>query len=240
MLGPHNARIDTDSRSVEINRTEPATMPRNKADPYAELGVTNNATQADITNAYRRKARKAHPDMGGDLADMKRLTVAYDAIGDEDRRKRFDETGKTGEPPGQIATLLVNTLNQVLLDIRQQGADPERADITSRMEAKLAKQKADCLDKAAEYRGMAEKFGNIAARFESTGEENILASALTNDVADLTKQAILATDHAALFERCLVALKDYTYNKAGGEEPKQSELFASPANVTGWRVNFTR
>jgi DnaJ-class molecular chaperone len=44
---------------------------------YQLLGVTPSATQAEIREAYRRKAKQHHPDRGGDPDMMRALTEAY-------------------------------------------------------------------------------------------------------------------------------------------------------------------
>jgi molecular chaperone DnaJ len=66
---------------------------------YAELGVDKKATQAEIKKAYRKLARANHPDSNpGDTADsrakhekFKAVAEAYDVIGDEEKRKKYDE-----------------------------------------------------------------------------------------------------------------------------------------------------
>ena len=46
-------------------------------DEYAMLGIQHNATKRDVKNAYRRQARKLHPDVGGDDETFKRMYAAY-------------------------------------------------------------------------------------------------------------------------------------------------------------------
>ncbi len=63
-------------------------------DPYKILGVGRDATQAEIKKAYRGLAKKLHPDLSqGDAktqAEFQRVSVAYDIIGDPEKRRRFD------------------------------------------------------------------------------------------------------------------------------------------------------
>ncbi len=63
-------------------------------DPYSVLGVAKTASGADITKAYRKLAKKLHPDLNpGDKAaeeKFKQITAAYDIVGDEEKRGRFD------------------------------------------------------------------------------------------------------------------------------------------------------
>jgi molecular chaperone DnaJ len=64
-------------------------------DYYAELGVDRKATQAEIKKAYRKLARNNHPDSNpGDTAKhekFKAVAEAYDVLGDEEKRTKYDE-----------------------------------------------------------------------------------------------------------------------------------------------------
>jgi DnaJ-class molecular chaperone len=62
--------------------------------PYDILGVKRDATQDEIRSAYRRLARKLHPDLnpGDRTAEerFKQVSAAHDLLGDPDKRARFD------------------------------------------------------------------------------------------------------------------------------------------------------
>lgn len=64
------------------------------ADPYTVLGVKKDASQDEIQKAYRRLAKKLHPDLnpGNKKAEeqFKEVAAAYDLLGDADKRARFD------------------------------------------------------------------------------------------------------------------------------------------------------
>ena len=49
-------------------------------DPFKDLGVSSDASAADIRRAYLRMAAKNHPDAGGNQAEFQRLKSAYDEI----------------------------------------------------------------------------------------------------------------------------------------------------------------
>jgi DnaJ-class molecular chaperone len=63
-------------------------------DPYTTLGVKKDATQDDIQKAYRRLAKKLHPDLnpGNKAAEdkFKEVSAAYNLLSDPDKRSRFD------------------------------------------------------------------------------------------------------------------------------------------------------
>jgi len=62
---------------------------------YETLGVDKKASQDDIKKAFRKLAQKHHPDKGGDESKFKEITEAYSVLGDEKRRREYDNYGQT-------------------------------------------------------------------------------------------------------------------------------------------------
>src|SRR5512138_1808406 len=97
-------------------------------DYYATLGVAKTATAKEIKQAYRKLARKFHPDVNPNdkkaEARFKDINEAYEVLGDPEKRKKYDELGAnwrmyeqaqqaggqpySGAPPGAAGGWTVN------------------------------------------------------------------------------------------------------------------------------------
>jgi molecular chaperone DnaJ len=73
-------------------------------DLYILLGLERGATLGDIKRAYKRLARKYHPDINpGDrmaAAHFRQIAEAYETLSDPDRRRRYDATGAVAQSSG--------------------------------------------------------------------------------------------------------------------------------------------
>lgn len=75
-------------------------------DYYEILGVPRDASQDDIRKAFRKLARKHHPDVADDKANaeekFKEINEAYEVLGDADKRKKYDQLGEHWKHAGDF------------------------------------------------------------------------------------------------------------------------------------------
>lgn len=73
-------------------------------DYYETLGVSKTATEAEIKSAFRKLARKHHPDVAKDKASaeekFKQINEAYEVLSDPEKRKKYDQLGADWNQPG--------------------------------------------------------------------------------------------------------------------------------------------
>lgn len=71
-------------------------------DYYDILGIKKDASADEVKKAFRRLARKHHPDAGGDEEKFKEINEAYEVLSDAEKRAQYDQYGQYygGMPPG--------------------------------------------------------------------------------------------------------------------------------------------
>ena len=79
-------------------------MPVQFRDYYETLGVSKTATDDEIRSAFRKLARKYHPDVAKDKKaaeeKFKEINEAYEVLGDAEKRKKYDQLGADWNRPG--------------------------------------------------------------------------------------------------------------------------------------------
>jgi curved DNA-binding protein CbpA len=88
-------------------------------DPYRLLGVARQATPAEITQAWRLRARAEHPDArprdAGAPARFRALADAYEMLSDPGRRAAFDRAARVPEPGSRAPRPAAGTTIRVIV-----------------------------------------------------------------------------------------------------------------------------
>lgn len=96
-------------------------------DPYQVLGVAREADAATIKAAYRRLAKTAHPDQGGDKETFEAIKFAYDILRNPDRRAQYDRDGTVHFiPESMIDAKAVELIADIIGNILMGNSDPNK------------------------------------------------------------------------------------------------------------------
>jgi len=101
-------------------------------DYYQILGVSKNASEKEIKQAYRRLARKHHPDLNPNdksaEARFKEINAAYEVLSNSEKRKKYDQFGEQWEYADQFAK--AGGQERVRWDFGQGGTTFEYGDLS--------------------------------------------------------------------------------------------------------------
>lgn len=176
---------------------------------YDELGVDKDADAGAIARAYRRRAQRAHPDKGGSTEEFHAVQLAYDVLSDEERRKRYDETGEAHEPPqAQQAVSVISNMVIQFVD----AADLDHDDMVEAMKRTVAGQMQRSAGEISRLREKIKKRERALRRIRHRGQGlNILGAALKADLKGIERAIKSMERDIALGELVLKMLNDYGY-----------------------------
>jgi curved DNA-binding protein CbpA len=185
------------------------------ADLYEELGVDRGATQDDIKRAFRSQARKNHPDNGGDKEKMQALIAAYEVLGDEERRQRYDETGDTGSGNRRSVE---QTIGQMLDEaFMQDGQDPIRW-IKNRIDAGRSQFKMQSENvelRIKKIQGKLDKFKKANAKTKNRAGYDLVCIGLQRNIELMHQESKGCLAEVAFATEMLTFLNDL--QESGGE-----------------------
>jgi curved DNA-binding protein CbpA len=205
---------------------------------YEILGVKVDATDAQIKRAFRKRAKRAHPDMGGDPEKFREINHAYEVLSDPERRQRYNETGQGGNPAAADAHQKnIGILSGIILQAVQQnplGCNPIEATrqiITNRI-AQIRDTAGKDIEIANRLRHMAE---NVLRNREG---ENLISSVLENQANGGQEHAAKLTQEADALGEVLKMLDDYRW-KPDGENRTRPTLNSlrngAPYYISSWK-----
>lgn len=184
---------------------------KGKRDHYATLGVAKDADTETIKQAYRKKAKEAHPDTGGGHEEFLELQLAWHTLGDQESREHYDETGEDAGQP-RILDRAKQMLCQFLIEAVVMVGTVEIVDllelIGGRVKATMEKQReliASLPDKAKTLRSVADR---VIAKNDG---ENYLANSMHNAAVAAENQIDSLKRELETYEEVLKQLEGFTY-----------------------------
>lgn len=193
--------------------------------PYEELDVPVDATDAEIKSAFRERAKRLHPDAGGDAEAFKRINLSAQLLLNPSKRRKYDKGGTADQDPDNTTSLAMQLLCQFvgqLVDDYIKGGfnpsdDPRKVDILGGFRAwanesigELEVSKMKGAKTLAFLRDMAERFE----------EGSILRRGLRDRIQFHEAQIIEIAEGMEIRReaRALAAKMQFRFDKATAEE----------------------
>lgn len=203
------------------------------SDLYSILGARRNWSHAAIKKAYHKKAMKHHPDRGGSAEVFQEVQLAWEVLGDSDRKKRYDETGSydTGPSDPQHGAAI-----QVIIQHFRVFIDTPRSTPILRVDA-VAAMKATIEANLKRNEGVVSQIIKRISMLKSVAErmlpagDNALREIALADCAALETQLKATNDSVAVHKRALTILSGYSFRTDANNDA--SGLF----KIGSWRMS---
>lgn len=183
-------------------------------DLYKILGIKRTAPRKDIHKAYRKKAKTAHPDVGGSVEAFNQLVVAYSVLSDEDRRAHYDKTGEVelAQPDNRDGGAIEIIAEKLGLIIHAEQ-DLATLDVGALIEQAIKDDIAARKASVAHQQRAGERLARLRARAKrkEDGEGDLVARVL--DWHEVAIQGQIKKNEGLIghLERALVLLEDYSF-----------------------------
>lgn len=183
-------------------------------DHYETLGVGRGATPEELKRAYRKRAQKAHPDKGGKPEEFTAIQRAWDVLGDEKKRARYDrgEDPKAGHEDSieeraqkEIANLIITAV-QSCPDLDHMNVV---ADVTSSVQRKIGNMHQEI--KQAESSIKRCENARKRLRRKKPGP-NLVASMIDAQIGAIRRGIAAKRNDIELCELVVKLLADYEYS----------------------------
>jgi curved DNA-binding protein CbpA len=178
---------------------------------YDELELEPNCSQDEIKQKFRILAKIHHPDKGGSEEKFKKIKLAYDILGDVEKRAHYDSTGEhyqENEIDNEVLSRLAN-----LVSHHTQHINPDIDDLILTMkvdiyEAQRHTNKAinDCDNSIRKFNIISKKI-----KLKKDSGENLLKSIVETGITQKENELAIHKKTMLVFIKMLDILENYHY-----------------------------
>ena len=204
-----------------------------KVDPYKELGVSRDATDAEIRSAFKQRAKETHPDKGGSPADFSKANSAKLILLNPKKRAKFDATGDLDDEPDNELSKILNfatgAIDAVLSECASKRIRPKDVDIISAGVKCLENALGKVRDEIRTAKANADECRKIAKRFKSkAGKMNRLMAVFESRAADFSRRAVACADDEDKYTKAIELLRDHEFEF---DKPEPQSRFVMTLNI---------
>lgn len=185
-------------------------------DLYRTLGVDRKASRKQIRDAYREKAKTAHPDTGGSPESFALVKRAHDVLSDEERRARYDANGSTDDPKrdnplAEVVQVLSQLLDAVMGSVLKRNGEPTEYDLINDMKIALGADIHTLEENMTLARKAKKKIEKMSGRFKVKKGENYLESIVEQKVQVCQDRITAVEKQLDLAKRSMDMLRGFEF-----------------------------
>lgn len=184
-------------------------------DPYDVLGIDRKSDEKAIRSAYRRLAKEAHPDSGGDEEKFNQLQASYDLLKDPVRRKVYDDTGydpELADPKDLKGLMLLEPLvNEMILDEREPGSFDPVAAMRRKLSDDILKNRFHILELERHRARLRKHLDRLARRSKKEAGSDVLGAMLRSRSESIAEAIKSAEAQIEAIEQAYTMLESYAY-----------------------------
>lgn len=209
---------------------------------YSILDVDKLADKKTIKNAYRKCAKKNHPDTGGNPERFAVIKRAHDILMDDERRNKYDSTGDESEKSpdnvlGNIINCIAYHLNTVLGDCAQSGTSPLTVDVVSKISSKMRSTIQENEKNLRITKGVLDFDKKMQGRFKNKNKSNgnIFEDIISHRISSLQMNISQLENAIKTHEEALEMIKGFSYKSDKPDyEPSNNLGFSYFTNGSNW------
>ena len=201
-------------------------------DLYAALGVARDADTAAIRAAYRKAAKRAHPDGGGSPEKFLAVNRAMEVLTDAKRRKAYDETGSIDDKPAdneesELMGFVSALLDAVLQNLDQQGVPFETADLIQRMKQAASQRETALYQNRQAMKDGISRQRKLLKRFKLKSKKDVpnrMETLISGRIAYLEGQTAHTQRQLDTIKKAVSFLDEYKFEAESAPNP-QAAIF---------------
>lgn len=195
---------------------------------YTTLGLATDASPEDIKRAYRSAASAAHPDRGGDDAQMAAINKAYAVLSDPERRAAYDATGQDAVP-GSLEQEAQAGLVQLFQAALEHGDN-----LLAEVEQMLGAHMAQLLNHKNQMLAKVARLNKRSGKIRTKGPgENLLQALIDKQIQQLDQQLMQIERGIAVNKRATEMLAAYEQDEPPQQSPIIVDGFGFGAGTAG-------
>jgi len=200
---------------------------------YQDLDISSNATAQQIKNAYRKKAKKSHPDAGGKKGEFEKVQKAYLVLSDPETRSKYDKTGDENleEPDNsqqEIISIVVTAFEITVQCIENTRRNPLEFDIAKEMKGSVESKIREIETEIKRLERNIKNTEKFLGRFSVKKGNNFIDQMLASKIDAINLNIKFKKHDVEKFSKALELIKDLSFRV---EPKKEQEYYSGMMNA---------